>query len=344
MFSFPTGSLHAYLLLLRELKLYNAPFHDLLPQLKLSNPHLYYLYLSHFQNATSPSNLMMPLEKPSSDFLEVTRSIPHLAWSLPRRAPPLVHEHMENSQLKSEGGSVSETKNEEAIPSMAEILSQPPPPPTKSDSLPTISVTRRGPRRMCDFPWLNEEVINSESEYVLADEVTTRGTMSEESGDEWVAEEEEEEEGAGEEVEEKVEEIESRGRDLRGTFEIKRMSVDRLEYGMQPEKPDSIESALSPFLLNCSCESVEEDEPTSNSPHLSIVDSEGTMVCFVFNCLRMSDRSETLYEISYEWLFRFPQLDAVCATSSPSARRRLFKRLCTRLRRLFLCWRTTEDD
>nr|CUU97763.1 hypothetical transcript [Hymenolepis microstoma] len=112
------------------------------------------------------------------------------------------------------------------------------------------------------------------------------------------------------EEEGEVEEVESGYRNLRGTFEISKLSCEKVQYEMEPEKPDSIESTLPQFPLKCSCESVKEEEPTSNSSQLSTVDAE----------------------------------DAVCATSPPSTRRWWFKGLRIRLRRLFLCYNAIEDD
>nr|CDS30312.2 hypothetical transcript [Hymenolepis microstoma] len=319
----------------------------------------------------------MPLEKPSSNFLQIPRNIPYLAWSLPRRAPPLFHEHIKSNHLESGEENVNKTNNGEAIPSTTDMLSQPPPPPIKSDTLPTISVTRMGPRRMCDFPWYDKEVIDSASEYILCDEVNRSETMSEGRSGEWVAVEDEVEDG------EKEKEVESGHRDLRGTFEISRLSVGKLQCGMEPEKPDSVESKLPQFPLKCSCESLKEKEPIFKSPHLSTDEEEGEVeevesgrrdLRGTFEISRLSVE-KVQYEMEPEKpdsiestlpqfplkcscesvkeekpTYNSPQIftvdveDAVCPTSPLSTRRRWFKRLRIRLRRIFLCYNAIEDD
>nr|CDS33051.1 hypothetical protein HmN_000086800 [Hymenolepis microstoma] len=286
------GSLHVYLLLLRELNLFNAPFHELLPYLKSTNPHLYYRFLSYFQNATSLSNLRMPLEKPTSSFIQLSRNIPSLAWSLPRRAPPLLHEDMTKKHLESKRESLTNMGDHETRPMTIGMLSEPPPPPIKSDSLPTISVTLMRSKRICDLPWYDKEIMGSEDQYILSDEVATSETNSERR------------------VGICLEEEESRRRDLQGTFEIKRLSVEKMQYGIQPEKPYSGASKLPQFLMECSCGSVEEEELTSNSSDLTTVDAEV----------------------------------AASATSPSTTRRQWFKGLRSRLRRFFLCCNGTEED
>ncbi|VDO15698.1 unnamed protein product [Rodentolepis nana] len=414
MLSFPTGSLHAYLLLLRELKLFNAPFHESLSYLKHTNPHLYYRFLSYFQNTTSLSDLRMPLEKPFSVSVHVPRDIPNLAWSFPKRTPSHLYVEMELLERKlgeavwgirrligedesvftsfdapnlelhfvgsivavenhvlpqspelgleqeildryiirqlaqlidklsciylncdfliedgeekdvdSKGESIEKMKEGETRPTTIAMLFEPPPPPIKSDSLPTISVTLMRSRRICDLPWYDREVMGSEAQYVLYDdEEATSGTICERRGGVDVEEDEDEEE----------EEEGSRRRDLRGTFEIKRLSDEKLEYGMEPEKTCLRESTLPHFILNCSCESEEEDEEeekeeeeelTTNSPHPSILDTEGMSSRLVTNSLRIFSAS----------------------TTSPSTtRRQWFKGLRSRLRRVFLCCNAIEED
>ncbi|VDO12369.1 unnamed protein product [Rodentolepis nana] len=297
MLSFPTGSL-----LLRELKLFNAPFHESLSYLKHTNPHLYYRFLSYFQNRTSLSDLRMPLEKPFSVFVHLPRDIPNLAWSFSKRTPSLLHEDGEKKDVESRGENIEKMKEGEIRPMTIAMPFEPPPPPIKSDSLPTISVTLMRSRRICDLPWYDREVMGSEAQYILYDEDATSETISERRGGIRVEEEGEEEV-----------EVLSRRRDLRGTFEIKRLSDEKLEYGIEPEKTCLRESTLPHFILNCSCESEEEDEEeklATNSPHPSTDDTEV----------------------------------AASITSPSTTRRQWFKGLRSRLRRIFLCCNIFDED
>ncbi|VDO06916.1 unnamed protein product [Rodentolepis nana] len=247
----------------------------------------------------------MPLEKPFSVFVHLPRDIPNLAWSFPKRTPSHLHEDGEKKDVESKGENIEKMKEDETRPTTIAMLFEPPPPPIKSDSLPTISVTLMRSRRICDLPWYDREVMGSEAQYVLYDdEEATSETICERGGGVDVEEEKEEEEEG------------SRRRDLRGTFEIKRLSDEKLEYGMEPEKTCLRESTLPHFILNCSCESEEEEEKeekevlTTNSPHPSIVDTEV----------------------------------AASNTSPPTTRRQWFKGLRSRLRRVFLCCNAIEED
>ncbi|VDN99547.1 unnamed protein product [Rodentolepis nana] len=145
-----------------------------------------------------------------------------------------------------------------------------------------------------DLPWYDKEVMGSEDQYPLYDVATTK----EEEQEHEKEKEQEEEEG-------------TRRRDLRGTFEIKRLSDEKLEYGIEPEKTNSREFTLPHFLLNRSCESLEEEEeePSSDSADSTIVDTEV----------------------------------AASATSPPITHRQWFKGLRSRLRRFFLCCNTIEE-
>ncbi|KAM3185663.1 hypothetical protein ACTXT7_005920 [Hymenolepis weldensis] len=188
-------------------------------------------------------------------------------------------EHLKKNHFKSEGGNHKKCKDQRPLDwvqektlctkdegrsvgqTSADMLSEPPPPPINSETLPTISVTRMRPRRMCAFLCNDTEVFDSESQHILSDEVNTSGTFVGSSG------------GNSEEEGEGVEE--SRLSDLRGTYEIRRSNIKRLQHEIQslPEKPDSTEAALPQFLLRCSCES-EEDGLTCNSADFSMVDSK----------------------------------------------------------------------
>nr|CDS30775.2 hypothetical protein HmN_000312800 [Hymenolepis microstoma] len=197
---------------------------------------------------------------------------------------------IEKKHLESKRKSVKRVKDHEARPTAITMLSEPPPPPIKSDSLPTISVTLMRSRRMCELPWYDKEVMGSEDQYIFSDEVALSETISERRGRSYV------EEGV-----------------LRGTFKIKRRSVEEMQYGIQP---DLRESTLSHSLPMCSCESVKEEGLTSKSPHLKIVDAEGMKFRFVSNS----------------------------ATSPSTTRRQWFKGLRIRLRRFFLCCNGTEEN
>ncbi|VDO06806.1 unnamed protein product [Rodentolepis nana] len=298
MLPFPTGSLHAYLLLLRELKLFSAPFHESLSYLKHTNPHLYYRFLSCFQNTTSLSDLRMPLEKPFSVFVHLPRDIPNLAWSFPKRTPSHLYADGEKKDVESKGENIEKMKEGETRPMTIAMLFEPPPPPIKTDSLPTISVTLMRSRRICDLPWYDKEVMGSEAQYIPCNEEATSETICERRGGIRVEEKEEEEE----------EEEGSRRRDLRGTFEIKRLSDEKLEYGMEPEKTCLRESTLPHFTLNFSCESEEEEkeeELTTNSPHPSTVDTEGMSLRSVSNSLRICYWLKGLFGISCDLVSYF---------------------------------------
>ncbi|VDO03925.1 unnamed protein product [Rodentolepis nana] len=122
--------------------------------------------------------------------------------------------------------------------------------------------------------------MGSEDQYIVYDDEATIETISEGRGGICVEEEEE------------------------------RMSVEKLDYGIEPEKMSLRESTQPQFLLKYSCESDEKDELTTNSPDLTIVDAEV----------------------------------AASVASLQTTRRQWFKGLRSRLRRFFLCCNAIEED
>ncbi|VUZ46453.1 unnamed protein product, partial [Hymenolepis diminuta] len=177
----------------------------------------------------------MSPEKSSPSFTQIPKNTSHLVWSVPRRVSSLHHEYLKKNNFKLEGGNYKKSKNQRPIDWVQEktfrtkaggrtagqasddILSESPPPPINSETLPTISVTRMRPRGMCAFLYNDTEVIDSESQHILTGEVNTSGTFAESSGGN------SEEEG----------EEESRLSDLRGTYEIRRSNIKKLQHEIQ---------------------------------------------------------------------------------------------------------------